>query len=44
MLGAGKRLFNADDVGLKALELADTATTPTGVQPADLRARPVLMA
>jgi dihydrofolate reductase len=31
MLGAGKRLFNADDIGLKALELADTATTPTGV-------------
>jgi dihydrofolate reductase len=31
MLGAGKRLFNADDLGLKAFMLADTATTDTGV-------------
>jgi dihydrofolate reductase len=27
MLGAGKRLFNADDIGLKAFKLADAATT-----------------
>jgi dihydrofolate reductase len=31
MLGAGKRLFNADDLGLKAFRLADAATTDTGV-------------
>jgi hypothetical protein len=31
MLGAGKRLFNAGDLGLKAFRLADAATTDTGV-------------
>jgi dihydrofolate reductase len=31
MLGAGKRLFNADDVGLRAFKLAEAATTGTGV-------------
>jgi dihydrofolate reductase len=31
MLGAGKRLFNDDDVGLKAFKLAEAATTSTGV-------------
>jgi dihydrofolate reductase len=31
MLGAGKRLFNAEDIGLKAFKLAGAATTSSGV-------------
>jgi dihydrofolate reductase len=31
MLGAGKRLFDADDVGLKTFKLAEATTTNTGV-------------